>query len=102
MTDMTRDRLERVREALRSQRWAIARLHAMVSEAARDIVARADAEHWDSTAASLYRARVADVAHELTTTRRFLAQAIDAIDRALLMLADVQVSAPSAAGAVAR
>lgn len=102
MTDMTRDRLERIREALRSQRWAIARLHALASEAARDIVARADAEHWDSAAASLYRARVAEVAQELNTTRRFLAQAIDAIDRALLMLADVQVAAPSAAGAVAR
>lgn len=102
MTEMTRERLERVREALRSQRWAVARLHAMASEAARDIVARADAEHWDSVAASLYRSRVAEVAQELNTTRRFLAQAMDAIDRALLMLADVQVAVPAAAGMGAR
>ena len=102
MTEMTRERLERVREALRSQRWAVARLHAMVSEAARDIVARADAENWDSVAASLYRARVAEVAQELNITRRFLAQAMDAIDRALLMLADIQVAVPAAAGMGAR
>jgi hypothetical protein len=102
MAEMTRERLERVREALRAQRWTIARLHALASEAARDIVARADAEHWGSPAASLYRARVQEVAQELTSTRRFLAHAMDAIDRALLMLADVQVAVPAAAGRSAR
>jgi hypothetical protein len=102
MTEMTRERLERVREALRAERWAVARLHALTSESARDIVTRADAEHWDSPAAGLYRARVAEVAQELNAARRFLAQAMDAIDRALLMLADVRVTVPETAGTSAR
>lgn len=102
MTEMTRARLERVREALRSERWAIARLHALASEAAREIVRRADAEQWNSVAASLYRARVEDVAVELASTRRCLAQAMESIDRALLALAEVRVAEPAAAGMAAR
>lgn len=102
MTDMTRERLERVREALRAQRWTVARLHALASEAARDIVARADVERWDSVAAGLYRARVAEVAEELASVRRFLAQAMEAIDRALLLLADVSLAVPATAGRGAR
>lgn len=102
MTEMTHARLERVREALRSERWAVARLHALASEAARDVVARADAENWDSVAASLYRARVEEVAEELNAARRCLAQAMGSIDRALLMLAEVRVSPQTTAGMVVR
>lgn len=102
MIEMTPERLERLREALRAQRWVVARLHAVVSETARDIVARADAEHWDSAAASLYRARVDEVAEELNVARRFLARSMDAIDRALLFLATVQPAVPAMAGRAVR
>lgn len=89
MSEFTRDGLERVREALRGQRWAIARLHALASASARDVVARADADQWDSPAADLFRSRLTEIAEELSAARRAFARAIESIDRALLVLANV-------------
>jgi hypothetical protein len=89
MSELTRDGLERIREALRAERWAVARLHALASASAREVLARADAEEWHSPAADLFRARLTEISEELTSARRAFARAIDAIDRALLALANV-------------
>ncbi len=91
MTEFTREGLERAREALRGQRWAVARLHALVSASARDVLTRADAEQWDSITADLFRSRLVEIAQELAAARRALARGIESIDRALLALANVEV-----------
>jgi hypothetical protein len=89
MSEFTRDGLERVRESLRAERWAVARLHALASASAREVMARADPDEWDSVAADLFRARLTEISEELASARRAFARAIDAIDRALLALAAV-------------
>jgi hypothetical protein len=102
MSEYTREDVERIREALRSQRWRVARLHAIVSEAGRSIAARSDDQSWGSPAADVFRARVVEVSAEVAAARAALSDAIQAIDRALLSLADVAIAPAPMVGMVAR